>query len=81
MEFEYAVESILALNTVLLGWLHSRQNKMEISLEERVHRDDLKDVKESLRNNTEVIGELKEELAEWRGLLKGLLRKNDSENF
>ena len=65
----------LGLVVLLIGWLHMRQNRLEIKLESCVERSAFEEVKEDLKEAVHLLQEVRVENAKWQGLMEEAIRK------
>ena len=76
---EYVTEIALALVSILFGWLHVRQGKLETRIEDCVRKDAFEEVKDELKKAVQILTEVRVENARWQGIAEKVI-ENSSRN-
>jgi len=71
-----AVEVVVILVLVLVGWLHMRQNNFETRLENKADKDDFNELKQDVKVISEHIVDLKVDQTRCLTILEGLEKKS-----
>lgn len=76
---EYLIESLVALNLLVLGWLHMRQNSLSKRLDNCAPKDTTEEIKNDLREVVKLLTDVRVENAKWQGLMAKVI-ESDSKN-
>lgn len=77
---EYATTLALGAVSILFGWLHIRQGKLESRLDNCVQKDAFKEVKEELKIAIKLLTEVRVENARWQGLVEKAIENNSKKS-
>ena len=70
------VELAVGATFLCLGWLHNRLNRMEDEVDNCVHKDNLTEVKEDLKEALHLLNESRVENALWQGRMEKALERD-----
>lgn len=73
---DYITEVALGAVSILFGWLHIRQGKLETKLDNCVQKDAFEEVKEDLKTSINLLTEVRVENARWQGIAEKAIESN-----
>ncbi len=71
-----AVEVVVILVLVLVGWLHMRQSSLENRINEKADKDDFNELKDDVKKTADHVVELKVDQTRCLTILEGLAKSS-----